>query len=110
MSAIAMYRGDSHPITFTLKNPVTTLPIDLTGSTFKLTVDTLKDPPDNTTKVFEVAGVLSTTPTDGVVSFTPTALNTAVVGKYYYDVQMTTGANIRTVIKSTFAITMDITK
>ena len=110
MSAIVVFRGDSYPIIFTLKDKVTGLPLDLTGSTFKLTVDTLKDPPDNTTKVFEVAGVLSATPTDGTVSFTPTALNTAIVGKYYYDVQMTIGANIRTVVKSTFTISMDITK
>lgn len=110
MSSITLFRGDSYPIIFTLKDKITTLPLNLTGATFKLTVDTRKDPTDGTTKVFDVVGVLTATPIDGKVSFTPTTVNTGTIGKYFYDVQMTTGANIRTVVKDTFTITMDITK
>ena len=110
MPAITIYRGDSYPILFSLKDKATTMPIDLTASTFKLTVSTVKEPPDNTSKVFDVAGVLTSTPKDGIVAFTPTASNTAVAGKFFYDVQMTVGSTVRTVAKDTWTVAMDITK
>ena len=109
-TAIGMYRGDSYPIAFTLKD-ASGLYIDLTGCTLKMTVDTLENPPDSTTRVFEVAGVLADDPTTGVVYFTPTSLNTATIGAYYYDVQITDiDGNVRTVVKNTFTISQDITK
>lgn len=47
----------------------------------------------------------------GVVTFTPTAANTAIIGAYFYDVQLTDAdGNVRTVVKNTFTITQDITK
>ena len=110
-AAISVYRGDSYPVVFTLKDKATKAAIDLTGSTVKMTVDSLKEPPDNTTKVFEVAGVLDADPTTGKVSFLPTATNTATAGTFFYDVQLTgADGSVRTVAKSTFTITMDITK
>ena len=110
-AAISMYRGDSYYIVFTLKDKVTQEAIDLTGATVKMTVDILKDPPDDTTKLFEVAGVIDATPTTGKVSFLPTTANTATTGSFFYDVEVI-GADlsVRTVVKSTFAITMDIGK
>lgn len=109
--AIVMYRGDSYPITLTIRDAITKALVDLTGATLKMTVDTLANPPDASTKLFDVAGVLTGTPTDGKATFTPTIENTGTVGDYYYDVQLTDAeGNIRTVAKSTFKITMDITK
>lgn len=109
--ALRTYRGDSDPIVFTLKDQATGTPIPLAGSTFKLTVDTLENPPDATTKVFELVGALSATPTDGTVTFTPTAANTGTVGSYFYDVQRTDAAgHVRTVVKSTWVVLQDITK
>ena len=109
--AITLYRGDSYPINFTIKDSATGLPVDLAGSTLKLTVDRKQNPTDNTTKLFECMGVLdATVPATGKVSFTPTALNTATAGNFYYDVQRTAGAQIRTLVKATFVIQQDISK
>lgn len=110
-TSISMYRGDSYPITLKLTDSTSGAVIDLTGASLLMTVDTLENPVDATTKLFNVTGVLATDPTTGVVQFTPTAANTAVVGTYYYDVQLTDAdGNVRTVVKSTFTITQDITK
>ena len=109
-TSISMYRGDSYPITFTLKDSSGSV-VPLTGCSLLMTVNTLENPVDDTTKLFEVTGILATDPATGVVQFTPTAANTAVVGAYFYDVQLTdTDGNVRTVVKNTFTITQDITK
>lgn len=110
-TAISMYRGDSYPITFTLKDSSSGAVIDLTGASLLMTVDTLENPVDATTKLFSVSGVLAADPTTGVVQFTPTAANTATIGAYFYDVQLTDAeGNVRTVAKNTFTISQDITK
>lgn len=108
---ISMVRGDSYSITFTVTDEDTGIAIDLTGVSGILTVDTLKSPPDNTTKVFDLVGTVDATPTSGKISFLPTTLNTADIGKFFYDVQLTfPDGSVRTIVKSTFAITQDITK
>ena len=110
-TTISLFRGDSYPIAFTIKDATTSTPLDLTGCSLLLTVATLFDPPDDTTQVFQLAGVLDAAPTTGKVYFTPETTDTAVVGSYYYDVQLTdSDSNIRTVVKSTLTISMDITK
>lgn len=109
-AAITFFRGDSYPILVTLRDKSTGQPLNLTGATLILTVDTLVDPPDATTKIFALTGTLSATPADGTVSFTPTSANTATVGQYWYDVQLAQGGTVRTVVKNRFTITQDITK
>lgn len=110
-TAITMYRGDSYPITLTLADKTSGSAIDLTGCTLLMTVDSLDAPPDDTTKLFEVAGVLDADPSTGKVTFTPLTTDTATVGAYFYDVQLTDAdGNIRTVVKSTFTVSQDITK
>lgn len=112
MPIITIYRGDSFNIVFTLKDAATGLPLNLTGSTFILTVDRKQNPVDNTTRVFTVNGSLDADPTTGKVSFKPTTTHTANAGSFFYDVQMTTAATsqVRTVVKDQFIITQDITK
>ncbi|RKZ36690.1 MAG: hypothetical protein DRQ49_17500 [Gammaproteobacteria bacterium] len=109
---ISWYRGDSYPLELTIKDKDSGSVIDLTGYSFILTVDTLKTPPDDTTKVFNVSGVLDGDPTTGKVSFTPSAIQTDIEpASYYYDVQMTdASSNIRTIAKNKFKILQDITK
>lgn len=110
-TSITMYRGDSYPITLTLTDGSTKLPIDLTGCSLMMTWDTLQDPPDDSTKIAEIVGVLDATPTSGKVTFTPSITDTATVGVFYYDVQSTDAdGNVRTVVKSTVTVKMDITK
>lgn len=109
---INMYRGDSYPITFTLKDGASGDLIDLTSSSFILTVSTAENPVDDTTKLFDCIGLLDADPTTGKVSFTPTTTDTDIARKkYYYDVQQTDSVgNIRTVVKDVFNILMDVTK
>jgi len=109
-NVITMMRGDTYPIKVTLTDGATGLPMNLTGMTGKLTVTSIKDPPDATTKVFDVTGVLTGTPTDGIMNFTPTSANTANTGKYYYDIQISGTGYVRTVVKDQFIITQDNTK
>jgi len=109
---IEWYRGDSYPLELTIKNKSDGEVIDLTGYSFILTVDTLKTPPDDTTKVFEVAGVLDADPSTGKVSFTPTTTDTNIdPASYYYDVQMIdSSGHIRTIAKNKWKLLQDITK
>jgi len=106
---IVYRRGDTCPIPFTVTYAADGSLVPFAGFTFKMTVDTLKEPPDNTTKVFEVDGVSSG---DGKVSFTPIASQTDILGTHYYDCQMIdgTGLIICTFAKAKIKFKQDITK
>jgi len=109
--AITMYRGDSYPLSFTVKDKLTKLPINLSGATAKMTVSSAATPIDDSTKLFTLNGTVDADPALGKIFFTPTATNTANIGKFFYDVQIEGADNtVRTVAKSTFTIIMDITK
>jgi len=111
--ALTYLRGDSYDKVVTIRDKATKVPIDLTGAALVLTVDTLQDPPDDTTKVFEVALVIAADQVadKGKATFRPSVANNAVVGNYFYDIQMTgADGSVRTVAKSTYTIPMDITK
>jgi hypothetical protein len=107
---ITMYRGDSYDLSFTITDSATSLPVSLAGATLKMTVTTIKDPPDATTKLFDMDGVVNADPTTGIVAFKPTSLNTAAIGKYFYDIQLSGAGDIRTVQKAAFNIVQDNTK
>lgn len=84
--------------------------IDVTLWTFKLTVDPDSAPPDNTTKLFDVAAVLAA-PTTGDITFQPTALNLALSpDTYFYDIEATSPTFVRTILKGQFIVGPDITK
>jgi hypothetical protein len=103
-------RGDTFPFRLTLT--ANDLPIDITGSTFLFTVNSLSDPPDISTQIFQIAGVIVGAPANGVVEFTPTTLNAdQVPADYYFDVQWTNATlAIRTILKGTWTVEQDITK
>lgn len=109
---ITWYRGDSYPLELTIKDKATGLVIDITGYSFILTIDSLDKPPDDTTKQFDVVGVLDSDPTTGKVSFTPTNVDTDLEpATYFYDVQMTdASSNIRTIAKDKWKLKQDISK
>lgn len=108
---ISFFRGDFYPKVLTITNALTKEPVDLTGIDLILTVNKEKDPIDTANEIFKVNGVV-TDPLLGRVSFCPTALNNDLPkGKYYYDVSAIAGVTSkRTLIKSTWNITMDIGK
>jgi hypothetical protein len=83
----------------------------ITGCSFLLTTDTRKDPADASTMIFQIAGVIFSG-VGGIVRFTPTTGNAALVpGTYYFDIQMTDGAGIiTTIVKGKWIVEQDITK
>jgi hypothetical protein len=112
--SITYFRGDSYPINVTVKDNATGEPIDLAGATLRMTVDRRENPTDNTTKLFEISGVIKNPSINGRVLFTPTSEYVANIGNFFYDIQMVTGSHpnevVRTIAKSKFNITQDITK
>jgi len=110
---VFIYRGDSHDLPFIIKDNKTGELIPTAGQSFKMTVTTIKDPPDDTYKLFDMDGVADTDPTTSRVVFRPTVEQTAVIGKYFYDIQMTAeppDSSVRTVQKARFEIGQDNTK
>ena len=107
---IFLTTGDSFPIEFRLKNKKTKEPIPVAGYSWTLTVTTISTPPDNTTELFQVSGVIVDA-NDGKFSFTPTTLQTAVAGGYFYEVKQTDASgNDRAIIKGRFIIEEGRTK
>jgi hypothetical protein len=109
---IEWYRGDSYPKGYVITDIDTQLPIDITGYSFKFTVDSRKNPTDETTKIFQVVGAPDIDPTTGKVTFTPSPSHTDIApGSYYYDIQMIDPSlHIRTIRKDKFKVVQDITK
>ena len=111
-NAITFYRGDSYPISLTIKDAATKAAVNLSGASLKLTVNSEPSPLNDDEQVFQLEGVVQEPATGGIVRFTPTAEDTSLpVKKYFYDIELTdSDGNIRTVVKSTFSILQDITK
>jgi len=114
---IQWYRGDAYPMSLTIKDNSTTpsVAIDLTGYTFLFTVNTEKDPTDETNQLFQIVGVVDPdqVTNKGKVSFTPVIADTATadIATYYYDIELSYSASTpRTIKKAKFKIIQDITK
>ena len=108
MTIITRKRGDTYPIEILVTSE--DLPLDVSGCTFKLTVDPSKAPTVDTNNVIALTGTLITGET-GRVDFALTDEQADHLGKYYYDVQMTDGdGKIRTIMADKFVWVQDITK
>lgn len=108
-------RGDTWPLAIQLLQSGTTTPlVDITGYTFKLAVDTLKDPPGDTTSVtnvFERAGTI----TDAVNAQLEFQLSDAEANldpaTYYYEIEMTdTSSDRRTLMEGKWVVKQDRAK
>lgn len=101
-------RGDSDAKGFVVQDSDGAA-LDISGFTFRLTVNTEKDP-DPGTELFTVSGVI-TDAANGRVAFAPTAVDTdQAPGKYYYDVEQTAAGLVSTIIKGVARIVQDISK
>lgn len=110
MTDLTRKRGDSFADGFIVKSETTGAAIDIGGYTFLMTVDITANPPDNTTKLFEVTGTIIDA-ASGNVEFAPTTGQTDRVGIFYYDIQMTDDTGrIRTIDSGKYTIRQDITK
>jgi len=103
-------RGDSDAKGFIIQDDLG-VAVNITGFTFKLTVNTKKDPADQVDEQFSITGVIGVA-ADGTVSFAPTTVNTDISpGKYYYDIEQTDASSrLKTIIKGVCLIIQDITK
>lgn len=107
---ICWARGDSDPKGFIIQDS-SGVAVDITGFSFKLTVNSEKTPTDQVNEQFSITGIL-TDSINGKVSFAPTAVNTAITpGTYFYDIQQTDGSGaISTLLIGKVLIVQDITK
>jgi hypothetical protein len=110
--AIDIYQNDSYDKTWLITHPVTGAAIDFTGGiTAKLTINSLQNPPDDTTKISQVTG---TGDASGNLTFTLPALalpDGITPVTYYYDIELTgTTWGPMTLFKGKYTITDDITK
>lgn len=99
-NSIKRYRGDTYPIIATLSENKT--PVDLTGSTIKLTIS------------YNTPVTITATITDAIngevrFDFTPADVDTA--GTFNYDIQVEdAGGIVTTYVKDIFELTDDVTK
>ena len=103
-------RGDSDAKGFVVQDSLG-VAVPITGFTFKLTVNSEKDPLTTVNQQFTVVGVITDAPA-GKVAFSPTVSDTDIVaGTYFYDIEQTdAGGAISTLIIGKCIIVQDITK
>lgn len=107
---ISRKRGDTYADEFVIKSAATQLPVDITGCSFLMTLDSQKSPLDSSTNIYQLVGVVLDGP-GGRVNFAPTAEQANRQGSYYYDVQMIdTAGRKRTVALAQYFYKQDISK
>lgn len=116
---ICWARGDTKARVFTIKDSAGAV-IDISSSTFRMVVNTLKDPTVATpgTVLFTAVGAFVTDGTDGQIQFAPTPASWAdalsVSGlptSVFYDIEETDGGGaIDTLIKGKVLVLQDIAK
>lgn len=102
-------RGDTASHEFTIKK--NGVAVNITGFTFRLTVNTEKAPLNQDNEQFQSVGSITDAP-NGVVEFPLTQPDADLaVGDYFYDIQQIDGGSKSlTIVKSTYKVTQDITK
>lgn len=115
---ICRFRADTLPVKRRLTQDGSPTVVDITGFSFLLTVNTVKNPsnasPEIGTELFQIAATL-TNPTNGQFQFdyvgSPQGPELLDPGNYFYDMQMTdVGGVVRTIAKGKYTIKQDITK
>lgn len=101
-------RGDTVPDQFRFGTVAS--PVNITGFTFELVMDTQKEPSGTGTNVHTLTGIITDGP-NGLFEFPYTDGEANHVGEFFYDVQLIDGGGKkRTIIKSTYDFTQDINK
>ncbi len=103
-------RGDSDAKGFVIQDSAGA-EVNITGFTFKLTVNSEKDPADQANEQFSIVGVITDAP-NGKVAFSPSVTDTDIAPEtYFYDIEQTDGVGgISTKIIAKCLIVQDITK
>lgn len=107
---ITRVRGDTFPFSFRIKDS-NGAAVDITGFSFKLSVDTNEEPTDETSQLFKLTGTVTDGP-NGIVQFTLSAVQAdQTPSTYYFDLEQTDlVAKIRTVAKGEWNVIQDVTK
>jgi hypothetical protein len=107
---ITRKRGDTKADVFSLTNPETWEPANLTGCSLRLVVDSRREPDDETTQEYEIVGVVED-PLSGKVSFAPTLEQADLVGTYFYEVELTDAfGGVLTPVGGKYVYQQDIAK
>lgn len=115
---ICRKRGDTAPDQITVLDPASTTvpkaPLDITGFSYTLTVNTDKDPDPAVpvgTELASIAGTI-TDAVGGVVQFpwTPTQANQAADVDFYDIEQVDATGKVKTIAKNQYIFFMDVTK
>lgn len=109
---ICVSRGDTQPWTFTIKDDqVPPVVVNITGFSYRLTVDPSDEPVDSANNLFTLTGTITDGP-NGVVQFAMTSIQSdQTPDVYFYDLEQTDGAtDIRTISKGEFEFKQDISK
>jgi hypothetical protein len=110
MTDITRKRGDTYADEFTITYKSTGLPVNLTGYTFVLTVDSSKAPVDESTKQYSVVGEIIDA-INGRVGFAPSSIQANRVGSFFFDAQWIDPlGRIRTFDAGKYVYTQDISK
>lgn len=105
---ICRTRGDTFPFDLTIQLNGTA--VDITGNTFLLTVDPSPAPADALNNLFQNTPAIQDGP-NGIIRVTlSTGDADQTPGTYFYDLQMTSGASIRTIAKGQWVVEQDVTK
>lgn len=100
-------RGDTTPDVITVSYGGVL--VDLAGCSALLTVNTLRNPVDESTQVYQIVGVIDVD--ESTISFAPTSEQADQVGFFYYDIQLTESSGAkRTLVKDAQTYIQDITK
>ncbi|MEM9714930.1 MAG: hypothetical protein AAF826_00280 [Pseudomonadota bacterium] len=107
MDTIKRFRGDTYPIKYCLKDKAGDL-IDLTGWTFRFTINASENPLDATNQIAQFNGSIPE-PETGEVEFA--FADDVPSGRHYFDVESTNAVGeIRTLVKGALTIVQDVTK
>ena len=110
MTILTRKRGDTYADEFTVKSEITGEAIDISGYSFLLTLNTEKNPVNEDDQVYQLTGSIVDAE-NGIVGFSPSAVEADLVGTFYYDVQLTDpSGKIRTIEKDKYKYVQDITK
>jgi len=110
MTDITRARGDTAADLINLQDSAGAA-LDVTGFSFVLTVNSIENPPDNTTELYNIAGTILDAP-GGVVEFVPLIGDVdQKYATYYFDIQMTDDVGrIKTIDKGEYTYSQDISK
>lgn len=105
---ICRSRGDTFPFDLTIS--LNGGALDITGSTFLLTVDPSPDPVDALANLFQNIPTIVDAP-NGIIRVTLSGAEADQTPEtYFYDLQQTSGSAIRTILKGEWIVEQDITK